>query len=69
MTEIQPMSTVGRLAWKHGLLVVLRTTLSVSALFAAYFLIPTRSAAQGSDVPWLILELCVFAVIVGTRSR
>ena len=42
-------------------------TLSVSALFAAYFLIPTRSAGEGSDVPWLILELGVFASVVGVQ--
>ena len=61
------MPTLGRLAWKLGIVVLLRTTLSVSALFAAYFLIPTRSADEGSDVPWLILELCVFGVVVGSQ--
>ena len=54
-------------AWRIGLLVALRTTASVSALFAAYFLIPTRSADDGPDLPWLLLELCVFAVIVGIQ--
>ena len=54
-------------AWRIGLLVALRTTVSVSALFAAYFLIPTRSADDGTDLPWLLLELCVFAVIVGIQ--
>ncbi len=39
----------------------------MSALFAAYFLIPTRSGDDGSDLPWLILELGVFAVIVGIQ--
>ena len=57
----------GRHLWKPGILVMLRTTLSVSALFAAYFLIPTRSADDGSDLPWLILELCVFGVVVGSQ--
>lgn len=54
-------------AWRIGLLVALRTTASVTALVAAYFLIPTRSAADGPDLPWLLLELCVFAVIVGIQ--
>jgi len=57
----------GRHVWKAGLLAALRVTLSVSALLAAYFLIPTRSADDGSDVPWLILDLGVFAVIVGIQ--
>ena len=48
MTETQPMMpTLGRPAWKLSIVVLLRTTLSVSALFAAYFLIPTRSAEEG----------------------
>ena len=54
-------------AWRIGLLVALRTTASVTALVAAYFLIPTRSADEGPDLPWLLLELCVFAVIVGIQ--
>ena len=68
MTETQPIvPTLGRPTWKQSLLVLLRTTLSVSALFAAYFLIPTRSPDDGSDLPWLILELGVFAVIVAIQ--
>ena len=67
MTETQPIPTLGRLAWKQGIVALLRTMLSVSALFAAYFLIPTRSGDDGSDLPWLILELCVFAVVVGSQ--
>src|SRR5688572_23800657 len=61
------MPTPGRHAWKAGIMVALRATLSVTALFAAYFLIPTRNANEGSDVPWLLLELGVFAVIVGVQ--
>ena len=44
---------------------LLRVTLSVSVLLVAYSLIPTKSSGEGSDVPWLILELCVFGVVVG----
>ena len=53
-----------RRAWKLGLLALLRVTLTVSALVLVYFLIPTKPTAGGSDVPLLILELVVFAVIV-----
>jgi voltage-gated potassium channel len=45
--------------------VALRSVLSVAALSTAYFLIPVR--AGGSDVPFLILELCVFIVIVAVQ--
>ena len=54
-------------AWRIGLLVALRTTLSVAALVAAYFLIPARSADEGSGLLWLILELCIFGVVVGIQ--
>ena len=61
------MPTSREYAWKLGLLVLLRVTVSVSLLCAAYYLIPARSPGEGSDVPWLILELCVFGVIVGIQ--
>ena len=69
MTELQQvMPATGRPAWKLSLLLLLRATLSVSALFAAYFLIPTRSADEGgADLPWLVFELCIFGVIVGIQ--
>ena len=53
-------------AVRRGLLVLLRVTLTVVALFAAYYLIPTRSADR-SDVPFVILELSIFAVVVGVQ--
>ena len=61
------LSMSRRDAWKRGLLVALRVTLSLSALFAAYFLIPTRSAGGKSDVPWLVLDLLVFGAVVGVQ--
>ena len=61
------LSMSRRDAWKRGLLVALRVTLSLSVLFAAYFLIPTRSAGEKSDVPWLILDLVVFGAVVGLQ--
>ena len=63
-TWSQPLPSAPRHAWKLGLLVLLRATLSVSVLFTAYFLIPIKSAGDRSDVPWLAMELCVFAVVV-----
>ena len=48
-------------------LMLVRVALSMAALFAAYFLIPTRGAGHGSDVPMLLAELCVFAVIVAAQ--
>jgi UDP-N-acetylmuramyl pentapeptide phosphotransferase/UDP-N-acetylglucosamine-1-phosphate transferase len=68
MTQIGPvMPSSRREAWKFGAIVLVRGTLSVIVLFGAYFLIPTRNAGAGSDVPWLILDLCVFAAVVGVQ--
>jgi hypothetical protein len=56
-----------REAWKRGLLVALRVSLSMSVLTAAYFLIPIRSAGGKSDLPWLVLDLVAFGVVVGVQ--
>jgi UDP-N-acetylmuramyl pentapeptide phosphotransferase/UDP-N-acetylglucosamine-1-phosphate transferase len=66
-TEPPSMPVSGRHAWKPGLVVLVRVLLSVSLLFAAYYLIPAKRAGEGSDLPWLILQLCVFGVIVGIQ--
>jgi hypothetical protein len=42
-------------------------TVSIGLLFAAYYLIPTSSSVDNSDLPWLILELVVFGVVVGIQ--
>lgn len=47
--------------------VLLRVIVSITLLFVAYYLIPTRGDGGDSDVPWLILELAVFAVIVAVQ--
>jgi voltage-gated potassium channel len=56
-----------RPGWKYVAGVVLRMTLSVVALFAAYFLLPTRRQEEASDVPWIIVQLFLFAAIVGIQ--
>ena len=64
-TVTPPMPSSRRQVWTLGLFLLLRMTLSISALLLAYFLIPTRSAGRSADWPWLTLELCVFGVVVG----
>ena len=63
----QPVPSAPRHAWKLALLTLLRATISISVLFTAYFLMPARRAGHGSDVPWLVVELCVFAVVVAVQ--
>jgi voltage-gated potassium channel len=37
---------------------------SIVVLGAMYFLVPTQNPGQGSDLPWLLIELGLFAVVV-----
>jgi hypothetical protein len=36
-------------------------------LLVVYYLTPTKGAGQDSDLPWLILELVILGVIVGSE--
>jgi hypothetical protein len=56
-----------RHAWTLVLPMVLRLTLSVTLLLVAYYAIPTGSTRNGTDLPWLLLDLSVFAVLVGAQ--
>jgi voltage-gated potassium channel len=76
MTSFGPSSSLpdlpgnpprGRTAWKVGLLVLLRVTVTITVLFTAYYLIPTVAEGGDSDVPWLIAALAVFGVVVGIQ--
>jgi len=67
MPESPSMPSSRRAVWKLGLFMLLRMTLSVSALLLAYFLLPARGNGRSADWPWLTLELCVFGVVVGVQ--
>ena len=75
MTSLGPSSSLplppsaprGRTAWKVGLFVLLRVTLTITVLFTAYYLIPTVAEGGDSDLPWLIAALAVFGVVVGIQ--
>ena len=67
MAPLSPSVPSRRHAWRLGLFLLARVTLSVSALLLAYFLIPTKSVGRPVDWPWLILQLGVFAFIVGVQ--
>ena len=56
-----------RRAWTLVLPTVLRLTVLVSLLLGVYYAIPTARSRNGSDVPWLILDLCIFGVLVGLQ--
>jgi voltage-gated potassium channel len=68
MTQSGPPVPASRRPFlRPGLVALLRVTLSVSVLFVAYFLIPVRRFTDGSEVPWLLLQLVVFALVVGVQ--
>ena len=46
---------------------LLRILLSIVLLFSAYYLIPTTNDGGDSDLPWLALELAIFAIIVAIQ--
>jgi voltage-gated potassium channel len=52
-----------RQSWILGLRAVGQVALSMAVLGAMYFLIPTQDPGQGSDLPWLVLELVLFGVV------
>jgi len=56
-------TTPRRGAWILGLRAVGQVLVSVAVLGAMYFLIPTQDPGEGSDLPWLLLELGLFAVV------
>jgi voltage-gated potassium channel len=66
MTQSHPPLTRSRQSiWKIGIGVLLRIISTVTLLLAVYYLTPTKGAGPDSDLPWLILELAIFGVIVG----
>ena len=53
--------------WKLVVGMLIRVTVSVTILFAAYYLVPTKGSGEDSDLPWLILELVIFGVVVAIQ--
>lgn len=52
---------------KPSLWMCARLATSIVALLWVYYAIPVKGADGDSDLPWLILELVVFGVIVGVQ--
>jgi hypothetical protein len=53
--------------WKLVVGMLIRVTISVTILFAAYYLVPTKGTGEDSDLPWLILDLVIFGVVVAIQ--
>ena len=53
--------------WKPVVGLLIRVTVSATALLAAYYLVPTKDSGEHSDLPWLILDLVIFGVVVAIQ--
>ncbi len=52
--------------WRLARKASVRTALSLCALFAAYYLLPAPEHGR-SDIPWLLLALVLFGVVVAVQ--
>jgi UDP-N-acetylmuramyl pentapeptide phosphotransferase/UDP-N-acetylglucosamine-1-phosphate transferase len=71
MTQMSPVPGLPpdrRIAWRLGLAMAGRITLSLLLLFGAYFFLPAKMTGTAeSDLVYLLLALGVFAVVVGLQ--
>ena len=67
MTQLPQSGPGGRSMWRLVVGMLIRVTVSVTVLLAVYYLVPTKSSGEDSDLPWLILELVIFGVVVAIQ--
>jgi len=57
----------GRESWRAGLRALGQVVVSAVVLGVMYVAVPTQDPGEGSDLPWLLLELGLFAVVVALQ--
>ncbi len=67
MKKTDPAAAARRADWIRGLRALVQVVVSMVVLGAIYFLVPTEARGPSSDVPWLLLELVLFAVVVALQ--
>ena len=68
MTANLPAGPVPRKEmWRLGLWMLARLLVSVTLLITAYYQVPTPDAGTDSDLPWLLMALTIFGIIVGVQ--
>jgi len=68
MTANLPSGPIPRKeVWRLGFWILIRVLFTVTLLITAYYVIPTPDAGTDSDLPWLVLSLTIFGVIVGIQ--
>jgi len=53
--------------WRLVVGLLIRVTISATVLLAVYYLVPTKSGGEDSDLPWLILDLVIFGLVVAVQ--
>ncbi|HEU4337227.1 MAG TPA: ion channel [Nocardioides sp.] len=56
-----------RAVWTYGAFMLGRVVLTITVLFGAYFLMPATRPDDGSGVMWFLVQMCVFAAVVGAQ--
>lgn len=50
-----------------GAVTAIRLAVSLTLLMAIYYLLPVRGDGWAADLPWLLLDVALFAVVVGVQ--
>jgi hypothetical protein len=66
-SPVPAASVSGRESWKAGLRALGQVVVSAVVLGVMYVAVPTQDPGEGSDLPWLLLELGLFAVVVALQ--
>jgi voltage-gated potassium channel len=53
--------------WRLVVGLLIRVTVSATVLLAVYCLVPTKGSGDDSDLPWLILDLVIFGLVVAVQ--
>jgi voltage-gated potassium channel len=67
MTQLPQSAPDGRSMWRLVVGLLIRVTVSATVLLAVYCLVPTKGSGDDSDLPWLILDLVIFGLVVAVQ--
>src|SRR3954447_16934844 len=67
MTQLPQSAPDGRSMWRLVVGLLIRVNVSATVLLAVYCLVPTKGSGDDSDLPWLILDLVIFGLVVAVQ--
>jgi hypothetical protein len=62
-----PADPARRRMWKPVAWMLIRLTITVAVMLAAYTYIPVKGGGDQSDLPWLLLDLAIFGLVVAVQ--